>query len=1274
MGYGATSDFAGTQRFRIKRKVGQGAMGVVYEAFDRDRQTTVAIKTLPWASGANLYRFKHEFRALADIAHPNLISLGELVEDNGQWFFTMDFIEGVNFLAYVRAAMPAPDASSTPVNADATTAAGGEPSVRDPRLGFAQETTLPGGSSARPASLPCDEMRLRNAARQLAVAIESLHRAGKVHRDVKPTNILVTTQGHVVLLDFGLITSVDRDANASTQAHVVGTAAYMAPEQAVSGVVGPAADWYSFGVILYEAMTGRLPHTGSSPLEILMSKQQHAPAPPRARVRGVPPDLDDLCVALLARNPDERPAAREILDRLGVNTSDARAALESRPITQHSESPIFLGRESELATLRAAFASSQNGAAEVVLIEGESGMGKSALAAHFLDAARAEAPDTVVLTGRCHERESVPYKALDGVIDSLSRYLRSLPDREVRTLIPRNAALLPRLFPVLGRVEAISLAPRPKSELSDAHLLRQRAFAALRELLFLCAERRPLVMWIDDLQWTDVNSLVALRELLRASEPPSLLLILSARGERDTGSQHSDDALAEFIARLEPRRLRLAPLSKTVSTELAQRLFAQPEAARQAAHVASEANGHPLYIAELVRHAMRATSLTPAHLRLEDAIAARIAELPPPSRVLLEVVAVAGVPLAREIVQTAAKVEPHEFRKHIAILRVAHFVNSHGNRREDTLEPYHDHVRQAVLASLDHRRLRECHERLALTLMTSSAVMRPEIVLFHLEGAGQHAQAADYALEAAARAEKSFSFDLAARLYATALRLGDYPREQRHTVMVAHAEATANAGRQADAARIFLAAAEDVSAADSLELRRLAAESFLVSGHLDDGVEILSRVLDDVGVPVPTSSSGALRALVAGRLWLRLRGLRFTERDEMQIAPEQLRRIDACWSAASSLIMSDTILGMVFQTSHLRLALRSGELKRITMALALESALVACRGRKGIARSQRLARQCAELAKRTGDARALVYASWTQGMSAYQMGAIAEAQRHWDGMQAQIDTMPGMHYERETLKLGRIWAHFYFGNWQHVSEAVPARLQIARDHGDLYSATNFATGIPSVAWLLRGQPDRARRLAREHVERWSRQGFHLQHYWEAYALAQAGIYGLDASSAWRCVDERWAALNRSHLLRISMLFIEAYDLRGRCALARAASLPSGDSERRSCVGEARRCARKLRTPRVPIADAMGLLLDAGVAALEDRIDDGVALLRRTLVAFEGARMAGHAEVARWRLGELVGGDEGAALRAQAREWMAAQQVAEPQRIVQVIAPWMGVRR
>jgi len=206
---GLPAEFGGTERFEIRRRLGAGGMGVVYAAYDRERNAQVAIKTLRSLSPDRIARFKSEFRAVQGLSHPNLVAMGELLEAGGQWFFTMELVDGVDFARYVR-----------PSSDDATAVSATE-------------------HTPRPQIAALDEPRLRDAACQLARGLAALHAAGMIHRDVKPSNVRVTPEGRVVLLDFGLI----RDARSvdSTDADMVGTVAYMAPEQAWGGGGPPRA-------------------------------------------------------------------------------------------------------------------------------------------------------------------------------------------------------------------------------------------------------------------------------------------------------------------------------------------------------------------------------------------------------------------------------------------------------------------------------------------------------------------------------------------------------------------------------------------------------------------------------------------------------------------------------------------------------------------------------------------------------------------------------------------------------------------------------------------------------------------------------------------------------------------------------------------------------------------------------------------------------------------------------------------------------------------------
>ena len=281
--------------YEILGELGRGGMGVVYRAHDRRRDQVVALKTVQRAAPAALLRFKQEFRTLADVSHPNLVTLYELTSDGRSWFFTMELVDGVDILTYVRspaermALDPGSSGSRSP-EADIADISGSAAVLTRAasEIGPSGDAWRRSRFGARAVTVPVGPPA--GAFRQLAEGVVALHDAGKLHRDIKPSNVLVTRRGRVVLLDFGLAAELEPSGlHQSSERHILGTVAYMAPEQAAGLPVSPASDWYSVGVMLYEALTGRLPFLGR-PLDVLMDKQRFEPPPPRAagprRARG----------------------------------------------------------------------------------------------------------------------------------------------------------------------------------------------------------------------------------------------------------------------------------------------------------------------------------------------------------------------------------------------------------------------------------------------------------------------------------------------------------------------------------------------------------------------------------------------------------------------------------------------------------------------------------------------------------------------------------------------------------------------------------------------------------------------------------------------------------------------------------------------------------------------------------------------------------------------------------------------------------------------------
>src|SRR5581483_11222150 len=807
-------DFTGTARYQIVRRLGGGGMGVVYEALDRERGARVALKTMRLSGPKVLLRFKNEFRALAELDHPNVAQLGELHEDAGRWFFTMELIEGADFLSWVRPRAPVttPDSVATTQHV----APRESPHTADLRAP-APPRRAPSAPPTIDPTPRYDEARLRSAFSQLAEGLAALHRAGQVHRDIKPHNVIVTPAGRVVIVDFGLVKGIDGQRTASS---VAGTISYMAPEQAAALPVGPPADWWSAGVVLYQALTGRLPYLDPA-MELFAAAAPRPPEPPRALVPRVPPDLDELAMELLSHSPELRPGAREILRRLRVDALEPRGLELARP--------PFVGREAELDALEKLYQRVTARAPGVVIVEGEAGVGKSALAQKFADVLEAREDAPVVLAGRCHERESVPFKAVDGVVDALSRELARLPVAEAWALLPRHASLLAQVFPVLYRVEAVAQAPAARPAVPDPHERRLRAFAALKDLLARLADRRPLVVIVDDLHWADADSLALVAELLRAPDAPALLVVATLRSGE--GLPPARELAARLPCAVEQLHLDSLPREATLKLiDAVAALDARKLAPAERAAIADESRGHPLFVGELLRRAGAGPQ------RLEDALWTQIARLDEAPRRLLEIVAVAGAPLPAHVIARAADCPLAELQPLTNSLRAAHFISTGGARASDAVEAFHDRVGAAVLAHLDGEALRDRHERLARALEDSGRA-DPETLGHHWLGAGQRAKAAALYLQAAHEAAEALAFERAVRLYRRSFELQPPPAADWTRL----GEALHNIGRGVEAAHAFLAAAKLASGLDAVELKRRAAEHLLRGGHIDEGLALLGE-------------------------------------------------------------------------------------------------------------------------------------------------------------------------------------------------------------------------------------------------------------------------------------------------------------------------------------------------------------------------------------------------------------------------------------------------
>jgi hypothetical protein len=1224
-------------------------MGVVYEAIDRDRQSRVALKTLSALDADAILRFKKEFRSLQDIQHENLVDLGELLEEDGQLYFTMELVRGIDFIEYVR-----------------PRAVGSQSSTRS-RSASPANATMPVSSEAERAPAwhwlerngeRFDEERLRAAFAQLASGLVAIHAANKVHRDIKPSNVLVTPEGRVVILDFGLVVDIARE---KTEPSVVGTAHFMAPEQAAAGALGPEADWYSMGVMLYIALTGYYPFQ-FAPEVALEFKQQIEPPPPGMMVEGLPSDLEELCIDLLRLDPAERPKGREVLERLHVDVDPDHGPISSRSLT-------FIGRRNELAALDAAFAETRRGAAIAVLIEGESGLGKSALVRRFLDARQKSA---LVIAGRCYERESVPYKAVDELIDALGAELERRSAAELGALLPPNAALLGAAFPVLRKIEALASAPRTAPAQMDPHELRALMFTALRELLRRLAAQRPLILAIDDLQWSDSDSLALLAELMRPPDAPKILLVATIRSSSEGTSRRLRPFLApEVVRHIDLHRLPTKEAEELVAVLLysAFQQSANDGAPRSDTHpminieaVVSEAGGHPLFLDALVRHRLLQSG-DAGPVRLEEALWARIQRLEASPRALLELLSTSGRPLPQGVVARALEASFDDLSRRIAALRAANLARTTGTGHEALVEVFHDRIRETVMTRLDPPSKRALHRRLAEALEATGRG-DAEALALHWRDAGDAEKAASYAARAGDQAAAALAFDRAARLFRMALDLHPRDRAERLSLHARRGDALANAGRGAEAAETYLGAARYAPPNEALDLRRRAAESQLRSGDIDEGLAGLRTVLGMVQMDLPKSPAHALALLALRKVEQRLRGLRFEEQSEAELDPSELAKIDVCWTATLGLGMVDPLRGACFQAQHLLLALRAGEPYRASRALALEAAFAAGAGAPA-ARVSTLLDQARALALRNGSPHALALVLASTGVALFFQGRYAKSVETLDQAEATLrERCSGVSWERATTLIFSAWALWFMGDLRELCERFPRYLREAEERGDRYLEVTLRAGFSNAAWLVQDDPDRAEREAEDAALHWSNAGFHAQHAFAVLSRVEVDLYRGEGETARSRLLERWHELDSAQASRVPRMRVHLTHLRARTALAAA---PTWESQS-DLLAEVARSATSLEREQAPGTDALAATLRAALCARKRDAQGAQRELLRALSGFEAAAMALHAAVARYALGEVEGGDAGRAKREASETWMRAQGVAAPERMRAMLLP------
>jgi adenylate cyclase len=696
-------------RYHIIETIGRGGMGEVCLAEDvmLDRQVALKFVTAPGESNA-LEQLLGEARAAAALDHPFICSIYEVTTLGDRPCIAMEYVRGESLEHRLRAG------------------------------------PLPLGEALRVAD-------------EIAEALEAAHKRRVVHRDLKPANVMLTEDGHIKVMDFGLATrlpavdpAVGAPRHQAETGMLRGTPAYLAPERIRGDAADRRSDIFAFGILLHEILSGRNPFIRVG-LDATLAAILHEPA---ARLRdcapAVPATLDGLVEGLLAKDPaaryqsfaDVRTALRHQSGDFTASAFLPAPVIADRPARDGSAR--LIGRDMEGKHLARSIDEARSGRGSLTLLLGDAGIGKTRLAEEAMSQARERGCQTLI--GRCYEQEGTP--PLIPFIEVLEEAWRLMPPALFREAVGPSAPELARLMPELQR-----MFPEMAAPLELPPQLRQRfLFTNVRDFLVRSSQRTPLVIFIDDLQWADESTLQLTQHLAsqlsahpivmiaacRDAEPAaqetgkgrlhSLLDRVRGQGRDALGFQAVRATLDQMIGQRHAHPIELRPFSDAdVHTELAALGGPNPPAAL-VRKFGEHTGGNPLFVRMLFRHLKDEGRLFDARGNWKRDLELDEIEIPETVRIVLERRMQRISPEAMNVLRAAAVIGPHfepdlleavaeiDGDALIAALDEAERVRilkGPAGRRDVTWRFAHQLARQMLTASIPQLRRQRLHLRIA---------------------------------------------------------------------------------------------------------------------------------------------------------------------------------------------------------------------------------------------------------------------------------------------------------------------------------------------------------------------------------------------------------------------------------------------------------------------------------------------------------------------------------------------------------------------------------
>ncbi|HXV60106.1 MAG TPA: protein kinase [Vicinamibacteria bacterium] len=714
-------------RYRLTELLGSGGMGEVHLAEDTQLKRQVALKFLHPAHEADARsreRLQREAEAAAALDHPFICKVYEVGEWDGRLFIAMEHVPGDTLAARLKQ---------------------GPFGWRDAvRLGI-----------------------------EMAEALDKAHERGIVHRDFKPSNVLMTEHEHVKVMDFGLarqtepLASAEKTRSELTKSGVlVGTPAYMSPEQLRGEAATPASDLFSLGIVLFEMLTGRHPFDAS--MGAALGRE-----PAALSDTDGPASLISLVSRLLSKDPMTRPGS-------AGEVREALREIVERPGELAGRGPSLVGRSEEMTILRRAL---NDGG--LVLIGGEPGVGKTRLAEELL--AEAKHSGAWTFTGRSYETEGAPPYV--PFVEIFEEMLRDLPEKALRELWKDAAPEIARLVPeVRKRFSDIGLTLELPPEQARRYL-----FNCILDVLENASRGRAVVLLLDDLHWADEGSLLLLQHIAPRLRPTGVLIVGTYRDVDLVVGRPFARALEALIRGHEAERILLRRLSEASVAEMLETLSQRRLSDKLTKLVYRDTEGNPFFVAEIHRYLTDSGKTevsnveeweVPEGVRL--VIGRRLEKLSDDTRGLLQSAAVVGRDFSVELLVSVCGMDPDRAVDAIEQAERRRIVRSKVVGRAVNYAFEHELVRQTLLAELSAPRRQRLHLRIASALETQSGDDRVSEIAHHLYEAGSgvdQEKLLRFLLMAAERAMSSTATEEAMRHTERGLGLDGVPDAYRAALL-----------------------------------------------------------------------------------------------------------------------------------------------------------------------------------------------------------------------------------------------------------------------------------------------------------------------------------------------------------------------------------------------------------------------------------------------------------------------------------------------------------